>query len=174
MTADELLRLDLPDKRTELVRGRLLVREPAGARQGGVAIRLGRRLLDHVEETRAGRLYSTDTGFKIAKDPDTVRAPDLAFVSAGRLPDRDPETFLELAPDLVVEVLGRGNRPGQVRKRVAQFLAAGSRLVWVLDPRREVAHVHRADGSESVLGIGEALSGEGVLPGFRCALADLF
>lgn len=173
MTAEELLRLDLADKRTELIGGRLVVREPAGARQGGVALRLAVRLGSYVERTRAGRLYATDTGFKIASAPDTVRAPDLSFVRSDRLPLEDPETFLELAPDLVVEALGRGNRPGQVRKRVAQFLAAGSRLIWVIDPRTEIARVYRADGTESVVEREDSLDGEDVLPGFRCSLSEL-
>jgi len=171
MTADELLRLNLPDKRTELVRGVLVVREPAGYRHGEVAARLCKVLLDHVDHHDLGRVLAAETGFTLATNPDTVRAPDVAFISRERLPDPPPSGFAALAPDLVVEVLSPDDRPGEVLAKVADWLSAGSALVWVVDPRRNLARVYRADGTESLVTTDGTLDGEDVLPGLVCPLA---
>src|SRR5437870_9516115 len=87
MTAEDLLRLNLPDKRSELIRGRLVVRDPGGARHGAVANRIAYRITAHVEAHALGRVYAAETGFKIESDPDTVRAPDVAFIARHRLPE---------------------------------------------------------------------------------------
>lgn len=173
MTAEELLRLDVPNKRTELVRGRLVVREPAGARHGLVAMNLALRLGAHVERTNVGRLFAAETGFTLFRGPDTVRAPDIALVHRERLPDPITADFPELAPDLVVEVLSPGDRAGEVLGKVGDWLEAGSRLVWVIDPERRVARVYRADGTESSLTEGESFDGEAVVPGFTCLLRSI-
>src|SRR3989454_6901009 len=104
MTADDLLRTSIPDKRTDLVRGVLVVREPAGYRHGRVSMELAFLLSRYVKGTGAGQVVSGDTGFKLASDPDTVRAPDVAFISRERLPDPQTRGFPALGPDLVVEV----------------------------------------------------------------------
>jgi len=173
MTAEELLSLSLPDKRTELVRGRLVVREPAGSRHGAVTARLAYLLMAHVEATRVGRVYAAETGFTLARDPDTVRAPDVAFVSAVRLPATEPAGFFEGAPDLAIEVLSHDDHPADVLRKVADWLSAGARLVWVVDTERRTARAYRADGSESLLDRDGALNGEDILPGFTCPLRDL-
>jgi Uma2 family endonuclease len=166
MTADELLRAHIPDKRTELVRGVLMVREPAGWRHGEVTARLTRLLMDHVDARMSGRVVAAETGFKLQTDPDTVRAPDIGFVSLPRLPDPRTAGFPALAPDLVVEVLSPGDLPGEVLAKVSDWLTAGTRLVWVIDPERRLARVYRQDGSESIVPADGALDGEDVLPGF--------
>jgi Uma2 family endonuclease len=173
LTADELLRLNIPDKRTELVRGVLVVREPAGYRHGEVAARVAKVLMDHVDRNDLGRVLAAETGFKLSADPDTVRAPDVAFIRRERLPDPPPRGFAALAPDLVVEVLSPDNRPGEVLSKVGDWLNAGCALVWVVDPVRQFARVYRADGSESFVTAHDALEGEGVLPGFSCSLGDI-
>lgn len=173
MTADDLLRLNLPDKRTELVRGRLVVRDPAGARHGAIAMRLGYRIAAHVEAHDLGRVYAAETGFKIESEPDTVRAPDVAFIAKDRLPECEPRGYPSWAPDLAAEVLGHDDHAAATLEKVAQWLKAGVRLVWVVDSERRTARVYRADGTESLLDAGGSLDGEEVLPGFRCRLADL-
>jgi Uma2 family endonuclease len=170
MTADELLHVRIPDKRVELVRGRLVVREPAGLRHGRIAMELARLLANYAGDRGIGRVYAAETGFAVARDPDTVRAPDVAFIRRDRLPDPEPLGFPDLAPDLVVEVLSPGDRPGEVLAKVADWLSAGTRLVWVADPLRRVARVYRQDGSESIVTAERALEGEDVLPGFACPL----
>ena len=174
MTADQLLHLSLPDKRSELVRGRLIVREPAGSRHGAVAARVAYRLMAHLEATGAGRVYAAETGFKIESDPDTVRAPDVAFVVRARLVEPEQAGFFDGAPDLAVEVLSPDDRPGEVLEKVGAWLGAGARLVWVIDPERRTARTYSADGSTSLIRADGILSGEDVLPEFVCALSDLW
>jgi Uma2 family endonuclease len=172
-TADELLHTSIPNKHVELVRGVLVVREPAGSTHGLVAMGLGAELAVHVKRTGAGGVFAAETGFKLATDPDTVRAPDVAFVTRERLPPPGATGYAELAPDLIVEVLSPGDRPGDVLAKVADWLSAGTRLVWVLDPLRRLARVYRHDGSETIVTVEGALDGEDVLPGFTCPLASV-
>src|SRR5947207_15138186 len=174
MTADELLRLRLPgDRRTELSRGRLVVRDPGGARHGAVAARIAYRIAAHVEAHHLGRVYAAETGFKIESDPDTGRAPDVAFIAKDRVPQVEPRGYPGWAPDLAVEVLAYDDHPAETLEKVAQWLKAGVRLVWVVDSEKGTGRVYRADGSEALLGPSDTLDGEDVLPGFRCPLADL-
>lgn len=171
LTAEELLRLNLPNKRTELVRGVLVVREPAGYRHGEVAVKLAHVLMNHVDPHNLGSVLAAETGFKLAHNPDTVRAPDVAFVRRERVPDPPPAGYAAFAPDLVVEVLSPDDRPAEVLEKVADWLRAGTRLVWVVDPVRRRARIYRADGSDSLLIEGEVLDGEDVLPGLTIQLA---
>jgi Uma2 family endonuclease len=174
MTADDLLRLNMPDARTELVRGELVVREPAGYRHGDVAARLLVAIGAFVESRALGQVFAAETGFRLRKDPDTVRAPDVAFVRRDRLPDPPPRGYAALAPDLVVEVLSPDDRPGEVLSKVGDWLEAGTSLVWVADPERQTARVYRADGSQGHLGEADRLDGETVLPGFECEMQRIF
>lgn len=174
MTADELLHAHIPDKRSELVRGVLRVRKPAGAMHGWVALNLGAELHAHVKQAGSGRVFAAQTGFKLAANPDTVRAADAAFVATPRLPRPDAMGYPELAPDLVVEVLSPGERPGEVLAKIADWLSAGVRLAWIVDPVRRLARVYRQDGTETIVTAEEELTGEDVLPGFSCPLASVF
>ena len=173
MTAEELLRSSLPNKRTELVRGVLVVREPAGYHHGDVAARLLVAIANHVNANGLGRVFAAETGFRLTRNPDTVRAPDVAYISAARLPDPAPRGFAELAPDLAVEVLSPDDRPGEVLAKVGDWLNAGARVVWVVDPVHVIARVYRADGSESIVDEAGALQGEDVLPGFEYPLSAM-
>ena len=173
MTAEELEHLYLPDKSTELVRGRLIVREPPGTKHGGIQAKLGYFVTGYVLQHRLGTVFGQDTGFKIASNPDTVRAPDLAFVSAARANQIPERGYAALAPDLAVEIMSPDDRPGELFAKVGDWLEAGTRLVWVIDPRRGEAHVHHPDGSLTIVAADGTLEGEDVLPGFTCALAKV-
>jgi Uma2 family endonuclease len=173
MTADELLRLNLPTKRTELVRGQLLVREPAGHVHGEAAVRLAAALVAYVYPRKLGRVYAAETGFKLETDPDTVRAPDVAFIRAERVSLLPPNGYPAMSPDLAVEVLSPDDRPQAVLQKVTAWRAAGSRLVWVVDPIQQTARVFRSDGTESVVSADGSLDGDSVLPGFSCALKSI-
>jgi Uma2 family endonuclease len=172
MTAEELLKANIPNKRTELVRGRLVVREPAGWRHGAVTMNLTIRLGQHVDLTGAGQLLAAETGFTLARNPDTVRAPDIAFVRRERLP-ADTVAFADLAPDLVVEVLSPDDRPGETLAKIGDWLEAGAQRVWVIDPERRIARIYRQDGTETLIEATGSLQGEDVLPGFSCSLASI-
>jgi len=175
MSAEQLLALPADGMRYELVRGELRSMPRAGYPHGKVSLRIGARLLAFVEERRLGDVLATDTGFLLERGPDTVRAPNAAFVSAGRAPDPGVRGFAELAPDLVAEVVSPNDRASEVTEKALMWLDRGVRTVWVVDPDQRVAWVHRP--GEPVLlvrGEGAALDGQDVLPGFRLPLADLW
>src|SRR3989442_10324738 len=148
MTADELLHVRIPDKRVELVRGTLVVREPPGYTHGRLTVNLAVRLAAHLEASGGLQVLVAETGFTLGKNPDTVRGPDLAVLRRDQVPVPEPRGFLELGPDLVVEVLSPGDRPGEGLAKVADWLSAGTKRVWVIDPDRRLTRGYRADGRE--------------------------
>ena len=174
MTAEELFELPDDHMRHELVEGELRTMAPAGERHGWVAMAVGSKIFDHVERQGLGRVYAAETGFVLRRAPDTVRAPDVAFVAADRVPGRDSRGFAELAPDLVVEVVSPSDRASEVAEKAAMWLDAGVRVVWVVDPQARLAAVHHPGGLVTVLRQDGVLEGEDVLPGFRLPLAPLF
>ena len=169
MKAEELLRSPARD-RAELVQGVLRVSEPPGARHGQIATRLVARLYDFVDADALGTVL-VETGFLIRRNPDTVRGPDLSFVSASRLaPDRVPSGFLPFAPDLAVEIVSPGDRDEELAAKVRDYLEAGSRLVWIIGSVGPTVTIHRVDRSTTGLGPGDVLTGEDVIPGFACSV----
>lgn len=173
VTADELSRMSIPGKSVELVRGEIIVREPPATWHGGISNHVAYLLTRFVREHGLGAVFGQDTGFQIFADPDTVRAPDVAFVRAERLSDIERQGYSRLAPDLVVEVLSPGDRPGEILAKMGDWLEAGVRLVWVLDPKARQARVHRPDGSLALLEADDEIDGEDVLAGFTCPVAEL-
>jgi Uma2 family endonuclease len=177
VTADELWRMGSADVRRELVDGEVVEMTPAGGVHGQLTARLGRRLVAHVEAHGGGEVLVGDVGFvlTVPGDPERVRAPDVAFVSTARLPgDRLPQGFLHGAPDLAVEVLSPSDNPLEIQRKVRDYLDGGARLVWVVAPVARTVTAYRPDGSARLVREPEALDGEGVLPGFALALADIF
>jgi Uma2 family endonuclease len=173
-SAGELLALPRGRWRYELVAGELRVYPPTGARHGEVAAVLGARLAMAARTGRAGIvLYAA--GFRLASDPDTVRAPDVAFLRADRVPGGTiPPGHLPGAPDLAVEVLAPTDRTLDVEDRVDDYLGAGSRLVWVVNPKHGRVTVHPLDAPARVLGPDDRLDGGEVVPGFACRVRELF
>ena len=143
---------------------------PAGAEHGEIAIRLGAIVFNHVHARRLGKVCAAETGFVISRDPDTVRAPDVAFVKADRLPARTPRGFFEGPPDLAVEVVSPDDRAKQVAAKVGDWLAAGAEQVWVVDPRALSVVVHSRHGPAAV----DEIDGGTLLPGLRLPVADIF
>ncbi|MBM3942669.1 MAG: Uma2 family endonuclease [SAR202 cluster bacterium] len=174
-TADDLFNLSAPGKRLELVKGEIFEMAPAGGRHGSVAMTVEILLGTHVRAYSLGRVFAAETGFILRRSPDTVRAPDAAFVAAGRLPDGElPTGFLELSPDLVVDVVSPNDRPKDVEEKVEDWLRAGTRLVWVIDPETRSATVYRSLDEVEQISEQEQLDGGEVAPGFSCTLAELF
>lgn len=182
LTAEQLVGYEVPGKRVELVRGRLLMREPSSFRHGQLVLRVAAALQDHLAaERRAngwrearGRVATADPGFTLARNPDTVRAPDVAYVSRQRFAGPMPDGFPELAPDLAIEVRSAGDRAGELLVKIGDFLSAGSRAVWVVAPARQEVIVYRDDGRVAVLSRGDVLTDDALLPGFALRLAELF
>ena len=175
MTAEQLLELPDDGYRHELVQGELRTMAPAGGQHGHVAFAIGRLVGNHVYENKLGRCYAAETGFVLRRDPDTVRAPDLAFVVSARLSSEPSSGFLDEVPDLVVEVVSPSDRASEVTEKALTWLDHGVRLVWVIDPRARLVTVHRpGDVIGLVRGENAVLDGADVLPGFRVSLDELF
>jgi Uma2 family endonuclease len=176
MTADELIKLPTGmGQRYELVAGVIRTMSPAGSRHGRTAIRLGGRLAAFVEAHQLGEAFAAETGFILGRNPDTVRAPDAAFVSAARIPASGlPDGYFPGAPDLAAEVVSPNDTASEVQAKVADYLAAGSRLVWVIYPDLRQVAVFDAARANRILSAGDQLDGGDVLPGFSLALAELF
>lgn len=175
MTAEQLAELPADGRRLELIDGELRTMAPAGGKHGQVALSIGRLVANHVHDNKLGRCYAAETGFVIRRDPDTVRAPDLAFVSKACLSGEADSGFLDEIPDLVVEVVSPSDRASDVTQKALVWLDFGVRLVWVIDPRARLVTVHQpGDVIGLVRGEDAVLDGGDVLPGFRVALSDLF
>ena len=179
VSADDLpalsSRLAAQGKRTELVRGDLVVMAPAGGRHGHIANSIAYLLTEFTRARQGGMVFVAETGFLLRRDPDTVRAPDVAFVGAGRLPEEDlPRGFLELAPDLAVEVVSPSDSSSTVRDKVRDWLGAGTPLVWVVYPDSRSVTVHRQGGQPQQLSETDSLSGAPALPDFAVPVRDLF
>lgn len=176
MTAQELLELPRGTSRYELLEGELSYMSPAGHNHGKIAARFTAKLLPFVEEQGLGEVYAAETGFLLGKNPDTVRAPDAAFVSAERLADCPPapEGFFPGAPDLAVEVISPSESYGDVESKVRLWLEAGTRAVVVLDPRRSAATVYRPGGDVQFLTAADALTLNELLPGWSLRLNQIF
>jgi Uma2 family endonuclease len=173
LTSEEFARSQFPNKRTELVRGRLVVREPAKPLHGLVAGRLIIEIGIYLRSNPIGEAFAAETGFTLARRPDTVRAGDVSYLRSERVPTEEVVGFDEIAPDLVAEVLSRGDRTRTVDTKVGHWLRAGSLLVWVIDPRKRHARVYRQDRTTSLVTDTGALDGEDVLPGFKVTLTRL-
>ena len=175
MTADDLLNLPDDGQQHELVQGRLVTMSASGTRAALLATELGGEIRTFVRQHRLGRCGGADWGFKLRSDPDTVRAPDFAFVRAERIPPEGvPDGFWPGAPDLAVEVVSPNDRFSDVMDKVEEYLEAGTRLVWVLDPDKRVTRVFRPGQPVRVLGPEAVLDGEDVLPGFRLELREIW
>jgi Uma2 family endonuclease len=174
LTAEDLYELRLDDVRAELVCGNVVCEPPAGFDHGVRTMDAGHYLRTFIETHPIGVVCGAETGFVLFRDPDTVRAPDAAFVSRERAERcADKEKYFEGAPDLAAEVVSPGDTGREVAEKVRDYLAAGTRLVWVIDPRRRTVTVHQPGGGPRVLGPDDVLDGGEVLPGFALAVGRL-
>jgi Uma2 family endonuclease len=174
-TVEDLYTLPDDGLKHELEAG-VLVSEPLPGFRHGLVMTTVSRLLDtYVRAHRLGVVLTGDSGFVLARRPDTVRGPDVAFIAEARLTAvDDPALAYPGPPDLAVEVLSPGNRQAAIRAKVADYLAAGTRLVWVLDPERETVAVYRTLLAPRLLSSEDDLDGEDVVPSFRTSVAALF
>jgi Uma2 family endonuclease len=164
----------LPDDvmRYALIRGELYRMPPPKARHGRIVSIINWHLYGFVVQHGLGSVYD-QSGFVLQRHPDTLLGPDLSFVQAVHVP-ADESAYPELAPDLVVEVVSPSQSGPSIEEKVAINLAAGVRLVWVIDPEQKTVHVHRPDGNQQRLSEEDVLDGEDVLPGFQLAVSQVF
>jgi len=170
-TEEDLRATPRDGRKYELVDGEIVV-SPAGFRHGMVSVRLSARLLAFVEQRGLGYVVESSTGFRLPGG--NVRSPDVSFIAKGRFEGgRVPEGFADVAPDLAVEVLSPDDRPRAILDKVGEYVQAGVRLVWVIDPKEGRAAVYRSPTDVRELKPADSLDGEDVLPGFRCSLAEI-
>ncbi len=174
MTAEDLFNLPEDDMFHELVKGELITLPPPGAKHGFVAGQAFFLIRTHVDAHELGSVFAAETGFKIGRNPDTVRAPDVAFVAAERLPTELPDGYMDLAPDLVVEVVSPSDSARYVQEKVFDWLEAGARVVLVVYPSRQSIAAYRSRTDVRLLGPGDALDLNDVLPGFASPVRSLF
>ena len=173
LTADEFLAL--PDERDyELINGMLVRRKETGAEgsyvAGQVMMFLGTYRREH-----GGWPLESETTYRCFGSPRILRRADVSYIRPDRLPgERLPKGYVTIAPDLAVEVVSPTDKAENVEEKVIQYLAAGVHLVWIVYPQTRTVHVRRPDGTSTILGDDQQLSGEAVLPGFSCPIRELF
>jgi Uma2 family endonuclease len=175
ITAEDLLKLPDDGTRHDLVRGVLRTTAPAGGSHGATVMPISASLYAYVTSMNLGVVYGAETGFLTARNPDTVLAPDCAFVSAKRVLRLQARTgFLRGAPDLAIEVASPRDSLRSVNEKSAEWMAAGVRMLIVLQPRRRTVTVHRPAQEPVVLAGEDVLDGGDVVPGWRISVAEVF
>jgi Uma2 family endonuclease len=174
-TAAQLLAMPDDGNRYELVRGVLNMMSPAGSEHGRIAGRIYLRLANHVEQHRLGETYAAETGFRISSAPDTVRAPDAAFVSHSSLSKVEATSgYLSLAPDLVVEVVSPNDSYSGVEAKAHGWLKAGTKIVLVADPANTSIAVYENESEIRVFRPGESYDAGKVCGGWKLSVSDAF
>lgn len=173
ITGEELL--DMGDiGPCELIDGRIVPMPPAGGDHGIIELELGSELRQFVKQHRLGWTAVGETGIYIRRSPDRIRGADVVFVSTERAQERPGKGFLDVAPDLVVEILSPSDRWQEMRQKLEDYFSIGVRWVWVVEPENRAIVVHRSLTDLTVLGEADTLRGEGVLEGFAMAVSDVF
>ena len=175
LTADDLLRLHGEGIKGELIKGVLHQKVSTGLEHGQIVTNWAILLGGFVKPRRLGRVFGSDTGVLLERGPDTVREPDVAFISAERMPlDVRERRYAQIAPDLVVEVVSPSDRPIPVFDKAQMWLRYGVRLVWITDPETRTIMALPQSGPTRTYTEDDTLDGGDVLPGFTCAVRDIF
>ena len=175
LTADDLLRLYSEGVRGELIRGVLSETMPTGHEHGKIVMNLGILLGNFIKPRKLGSLTASDSGVWLERGPDTVREPDIAYFPAEKIPlDARIPGYAEVVPDLVVEVVSPGDSRSEVNDKALMWLSYGVRLVWVVHPDGRAVDAHRTGRGVLTLTGNDELDGLDVLPGFTCAVSEIF
>src|ERR1044071_6419692 len=174
MTAEELMNLPRGYYRAELINGELIKMSLPGLPHGRIALRLAVPLGQFVWEHGLGEAF-TETGFQLTSNPDTVLGPDVSFISKQRLEESgEVRGYWQGPPDLAVEVLSPGDRPGKVNKKISQWLGFGTKQVWIVDPKHSTVTVYRSPLDTTTFSGSDYLEAQDLLPGFRISLDKIF
>jgi Uma2 family endonuclease len=173
VTADELLHMPDDGLRRELIAGEIKEMTPSGSEHGWVAMKFSGPLNLFVEENDLGAVFAAETGFVLATDPDTVRAPDVAFVARERV-ELVAKGYFPGAPDLAVEVISPSDTYSEVEDKVGAWLDAGCRMVVVVNPRNRTLKVYRTRTDVAVLTVDDSFDGGDIVPGFQLPVRRIF
>ena len=158
----------------ELIDGVIVSMGPTGGKHGYLESRLAVRLGGFVEDAGIGLCMIGEIGIYIRHDPDRIRAVDIAFWSSAKLPDGPPPGFIEVAPDLVVEILSPTDRWPEMNEKIADYFSVGVGELWIVDPTEETVFVYRSPAQRTALRRGDTLSGSGPLNCFTLPIDELF
>lgn len=174
VTGEQLLRMPWLNPR-ELVGGRIVRMTPTTPTHGRIEVNVAVALSRFVRTQNPGVVMAGEVGVFTTRDPDTIRAPDVLFLSHERDALRTRrDWFLDVAPDLVVEILSPTVRPEAVRHKLDEYFAAGVRMAWVVEPATRAVRVHRPGGGVRSVAAGEVIAGGDVLPGFVLPVDEVF
>lgn len=175
MTADDVLQMPDDGFLYELVRGELRQMSPASHRHGKIVINITLSLGQHVRQRQLGDVYAAETGFRLASDPDTVRAHDVAFVRRERIVAvGDTDGYWPGAPDLAVEVISPNDLYTDVEEKVIEYLDAGTGMVLTVSPRKRTITVYRALSAINILTEEDTIDAEDIVPGWMLAVHEVF
>lgn len=175
MTAAQLATLTPEASRGELIAGEFIAMSPAGFMHGQIAATILIIMGQYVRQAKNGKLYAAETGFILKRNPDTVRAPDVAFVTAERAAKQQQETgFFDGAPDLAVEVISPSETMDDIEGKLFDYLDAGSQMVWLVYPRTQTITVYRSLTDIRIFTVADVIDCEPLLPGFSVAVEELF
>ena len=148
---------------------------PAGAEHGGIALNIGALLRAPVKAHDLGLTCAVETGFLLQRNPDLVRAPDVSFVATAHFPAEGvPRGYWPIAPDLAVEVVSPNDRSEDIQGKVAEYLAAGTQMVWVVYPKTHMVLVYRSRGVVQALSPNKEIRGGDIIAGFSCRIDEFF
>jgi Uma2 family endonuclease len=173
MTAEELIKLPGGQHRYELVKGELLTMPLAGAQHGAISANIAYLLVSFVKANNPGVVYGAETGFLLERDPDTVLAPDAAFISSERFSGH-PKGYWPGPPDLAVEVISPSERKSKVEQKTTQWLSFGARAVWLVSPQNRTVEVVSGNGERTLFHESDELIDDQVIPGFRVPVSEIF
>ena len=179
VTAEALEQMPMADAHIELVAGEIVSMSPAGPEHGEIALNIGSFVREFLRKHRLGKAYAAETGFILSRNPDTVRAPDVAFVTAERARRQTRgyplgQGFFDGAPDLAVEVVSPGDTDEAVQTKILEYLQAGTSVVWIVRPRTRTVTVYRSLSDIRVLTDQDTLTCDDLLPGFSVPVSDVF
>lgn len=175
ISADQLFNMPDDGNSYQLVKGELQQMTPPGGEHGIDTMNFGGLLFYHVKTNKLGKVFAAETGFLIARNPDTVRGPDVAFVCQQRIAEIGiPKGYWPGAPDLAAEVISPNDSYGEVEEKVLEWLEAGTKMVVVINPRKQTVSVYRSLTEVTILKASDTFSGADVVPGFSCPVAEIF
>jgi len=173
LTAQDLWNLGDQGDNLELIRGELVKVSPPSATHAATMTNVALLIGNFVKAHRLGRLYTGDAGVVLEHDPDTVLGPDLAFLTADRVPEVQ-SVYIHLPPDLTIEIVSPGNAAREIERKIGIYLSTGVREVWIVDPAKRQVVVHSLAASPRTHHAGDHLSGGDILPGLSIAVDDIF